>query len=62
VTLGQPRREVSGKRQDVVGTLTQRQQGERGSREPIEQIRAEAAAADRVGEIGVCRGDDSNIQ
>src|SRR5215470_2197924 len=40
LTLGQPRREVSCERQNVVGAFAQRQQDERGSREPIEQIRA----------------------
>src|SRR5262249_27075507 len=38
--FGQPRREDTCERQNVVGAFAQRQQDERGSREPIEQIRA----------------------
>src|SRR5262245_56290882 len=37
-------------------------QDERGSREAIKQIRAEGAAAGQVGEIGVGRGNDSNVK
>ena len=60
-TFGQPRREDTCQRQNVVGAFAQRQQDERGSREAIKQIRAEGTAADQIGEIGVGRGNDSNV-
>src|SRR5215470_18026657 len=62
LTFGQPRREDTCERQNVVGAFAQRQQDERGAREAIKQIRAEGAAADQVGEIGMGRGNDSNVK
>src|SRR5262245_59130165 len=62
LTFRQPRREDTRERQNVFGALAQRQQDERGWREAIKQIRAEGAAADQIGEIGVGRGNDSNVK
>src|SRR5205085_2879012 len=53
---------MRGEQRDVLAAIAQRRQLEAHDVEPIEEVRAERAAVDRLAQIAVCGGDQANVE